>query len=68
MDTDSNVNVNEISDITFLLVDVSQAEQMPNLQWHITVFFECLDALVKTEATCSNLLTQPFHHAAQLNS
>ena len=35
MDTDSNVNVNEISDITILLADVTQAEQTPNLQWQI---------------------------------
>ena len=34
-DTDSNFNVNETSDITILLADVTQAEQTPNLQWQI---------------------------------
>ena len=35
MDTDSNVNVNDTSDITILLADVTKAEQTPNLHGQI---------------------------------
>ena len=37
MATDSNIDVNETSDIAILLADVTQAEQTPNLQWQINM-------------------------------